>query len=86
MPDAISHRSPGRRVARSTSRAVLYVPARRLPGWRPRLQARMREDPLDHCRFEDGRDDLDLPAAVRAVFQVNVEDPFYSPLTHQSET
>ena len=46
---------------------------RRCPRWRPGLQSQVREDPLDHRRFEDGRDDLQLAAAVRAVLQVDLE-------------
>jgi hypothetical protein len=34
----------------------------------------VHEDPLDHRRFQDRRDDLELPgAAVRAMLQVDVE-------------
>ena len=33
----------------------------------------MREDALDHLRLHDRSDDLQLTAAVRAVFQINLE-------------
>ena len=46
---------------------------RRGPRRRPGLQAEVCEDPLDHRRFENGRDDLDLPTAVRAVLHINLE-------------
>ena len=36
-------------------------------------QTQVREDPLDHRLFQDGRDDLHLAAAVRAVLQVEIE-------------
>ena len=35
----------------------------------------MREDPDDHRRFLDGGDDLQLAAALRAVFEVDIEYP-----------
>jgi len=34
----------------------------------------MREDPLDHHRFRDGRDDHELTNAVRAVFEIGIKD------------
>ena len=37
------------------------------------LQTQVREDLLDHWLFEDRRDDLQFAAAVRAVFQVDLE-------------
>jgi len=43
------------------------------------LQPQVREDPLDHRRFGDGRNDLQLAAAVRAVFEVDLEDPTEQP-------
>ena len=51
----------------------------RLPtGWCsgrcPGLQPKMRKDLLDHWRFQDRRNDLQLAAAVRAVLQVDLED------------
>ena len=48
---------------------VQRLPACRCSRRRPGLQAQMREDPLDHRRFENGRDDLEFAAAVRAVLQ-----------------
>ena len=39
----------------------------------------MLEDALDDRRLKDRRDDLQLAAAVRAVFDVDVEDPFEQP-------
>ena len=33
----------------------------------------MREDALNHGRFLDGRDELELSAAVRALFDVDIE-------------
>ena len=42
----------------------------------------MREDPLDHRRFEDGGcDDLELAAAVRAVLQVDLKAKLQRRLT-----
>ena len=46
---------------------------RRSPRRRPGLQPQVRKDPLDHRCFEDGGDDLELPTAVRAVLQVDLE-------------
>jgi len=37
------------------------------------------EDPLDHWRFEDGGNDLELAAAVRAVLEVDLEDALERP-------
>jgi len=45
------------------------------PRRRPGLQPQVLEDPLDHHRFENGRDDLELPSAVRAVFEVGLKNP-----------
>ena len=39
----------------------------------------MAEDLDDHRRIFDGGDDLQSAAAVRAVFDVDVEDPFEQP-------
>jgi len=39
------------------------------------LQTQGREDLLDHRLFHDRRDDLQFAAAVRAVLQVNLENP-----------
>jgi hypothetical protein len=39
----------------------------------------MPEDLDDHRRIFDGGDDLQSAAAVRAVFDVDVEDPFEQP-------
>ena len=33
------------------------------------------KDPLDHCRFGNGRNDQDLPTAVRAVVEIDLRDP-----------
>jgi len=33
------------------------------------IQAQVREDAFDHWCFEDGSDDRELPAAVRAVLE-----------------
>ena len=38
------------------------------------LQTQLREDFLDHRLLQDGRDDLQLAAAVRAVLQVKFKD------------
>ena len=38
--------------------------------WSP--QPQVREDPLDHVHFEDGGDDLELAAAMRAVLEVDL--------------
>ena len=43
--------------------------------WHPGLQTQVREDLLDHRLLQDRRDDLQLAAAVRAVFQVDLEHP-----------
>jgi hypothetical protein len=47
----------------------------RRPRWRTRLQPQVHKDPLDHRRFESDRDDLELAAAVRAVFEFDLEEP-----------
>jgi hypothetical protein len=39
----------------------------------------MGEDPEDHWRIFDGGDDLQGAAAVRAVVDVDIEDPFEQP-------
>jgi len=39
------------------------------------LQPQLHKDPLDHRRFESDRDDLELAAAVRAVFEFDLEEP-----------
>lgn len=39
---------------------------------RPSLQPQVREDALDHRCFEDGRDDPELAAAVRAAVDVQL--------------
>jgi len=39
----------------------------------------MGEDPEDHWRIFDGGDDLQCAATVRAVFDVDIEDPFEQP-------
>ena len=56
----------------------------RLPArWRPRrragLQSEVGEDALDHRRLQDGGDDLQLAAAVRAVFEVDLEGRLEQP-------
>ena len=38
-----------------------------------RLQSQVREDLLDHWRFQDHRDDLELAAAVRAVLHIEAK-------------
>ena len=47
----------------------------RRPRWRTGLQPQVHKDPLDHRRFESDRDDLELAAAVRAVFEFDLEEP-----------
>jgi len=56
---------PGRLIGGSEPKSgrVQRLPAYRRPG----LQAQVREDALDHQRVQDGGDDLELAAAVRAV-------------------
>ncbi len=51
---------------------------RAVPGarWCARRQAQVREDADDDSRIFDGGDDLQAPATVRAVFDVDVKDPF----------
>ncbi len=45
-----------------------------------RIQPQVRQDLLDHRPLEDGRDDLQFPAAaVRAVLHIDVEDPLEQP-------
>ena len=39
----------------------------------------MSKDSYNHRRIFDGGDDLQAAAAVRAVFDVDVEDPFEQP-------
>ena len=44
-----------------------------------RLQPQVREDPLYHWCLQDGGDDLELAAAIRAVFEVDLEHPLEQP-------
>jgi len=53
-------------------RAAIRRLARRGPQRRPGLQALLRQDPPDHRRFEDDRDDLELPTAVRAMLNIDL--------------
>ena len=46
--------------------------ALRGPQRRPGLQALLREDLPDHRRFEDEHDDLELPTAVRAMLNIDL--------------
>ena len=46
---------------------------RRGPRRHPGLQPQVRKDPLDHRRFDDGRNDLQLATAVWAVLQIDLE-------------
>ena len=39
----------------------------------------MREDALDHRRFEDGADDITLTTTIRAVLEVVLEDALEQP-------
>jgi len=57
------------------SRRLLKISARRHPGRCPGLQSQMRQDALDHRRFEDGRNDPELAAAVRAVLDAEMPAP-----------
>ena len=43
------------------------------------VQLQVREELLYHRRFENGRDDLELTTAVRAVLKVDLEYPFEQP-------
>ena len=43
------------------------------------VQLQVREELLYHRRFENGRDDLELTAAVRAMLKVDLEYPFEQP-------
>ena len=52
---------------------------RRSPRRRPGLQPQVRKDPLDHRRFGDGRNDLQLATAVWAVLQVDLEHRLKQP-------
>jgi len=58
---------------------VLQVAARWHPWWRPGLKFQVVEDSLDHRCSEDGRDDLELAVAVRAVFAVDPEHTLAQP-------
>ena len=58
---------------RPRSGRVQHVPARRCPRRRPGLQSEVGEEPLDHWRLDNGRNDLELAAAVRAVLEVDLE-------------
>ena len=66
---------PGRmnRRAWATSGRLPRLVTGRRPRRYTRLQSQVREDPLDHRRFQDRRNDLQLTAAVRAVRQVDLE-------------
>lgn len=44
--------------------------------WCARRQDQVHEDSYDHSRIFDGGDDLQTPATVRAMFDVDVKDPF----------
>ena len=46
---------------------------------RPGVQAKARADPLENGRFDDGRDDLELTIAVRAVLHIDLKDPLEQP-------
>ena len=48
------------------------------------LQSEVGEDPLDHRRLDNGRNDLELAAAVRAVLEVDLEDTLEQPGPAQS--
>jgi hypothetical protein len=48
------------------------------PTWRPDLQAQVRKDLLDDRLLQDGRNDLELAAAVRAVLHVYLESASFS--------
>ena len=61
------------RGAGAQSGSLPHVPACRRPRRRPGLQPQVRKDPLDHRRFENGRNDLQLATAVWAVFEVDLE-------------
>ena len=41
----------------------------------PRLQAQMAEDPLDHGRLENCRNDPKPAAAVQAMLKIEIKDP-----------
>ena len=43
------------------------------------LYAQVREDALNHLRLHDRSDDLQLSAAVRAVFQIDLEHALEQP-------
>ena len=70
-------RSPGRlkRVGWRISQAACSCDSRAGAPRRPGLQTQVREDLRDHRLFQDRRDDLRLATVVRAVFQVDLEDP-----------
>jgi len=64
---------PAARGTGPPSRRLLKLSARRHPGRCPGLQSEVREDPLYHGCLQDGGNDLELAAAVRAVFEVDLE-------------
>ena len=78
-PDARAPRRLNAKLEPRSGRLQQRLPER----WRPRrragLQSDVGEDALDHRRLEDGGADLQLAAAVRAVFEVELEGPFEQP-------
>jgi len=64
---------PAARGTGPPSRRLLKLSARRHPGRCLGLQSEVREDPLYHGCLQDGGNDLELAAAVRAVLQVDLE-------------
>ena len=68
-PRAAPFRSPGRRVVFSRQAACCKSPRAGARGGALALQSQVREDPLDHRRFEDGGDDFELATAVRAALE-----------------
>jgi len=77
LEDSVLGRSDGKpETVKPRSGSLRHLKlARRGLQRRPGLQALLREDPLDHGRFEDDPDDLELPTAVRAVLEVDLKDP-----------
>jgi hypothetical protein len=47
---------------------------RRCKRWHSERRDRKGQDALDHRRIDDGSDDLELAATVRAMLQMEVED------------
>jgi len=74
LEDSVLGRSDGKpETVKPRSGSLRHLKlARRGLQRRPGLQALLRKDPLDHGRFEDDPDDLELPTAVRAMLNIDL--------------